>query len=153
MEECATILHTTEPIGRNKLWNCLKDIHAQKPNNHKINEIKTAEGCITSDLLEMAENYNTFFSKIGSILANKIVAHPNYTYTQTTLSNTFYLERTTKEEVKQIINQLKRGKSPGIDGIKSETVQEIVEFIITPLTFVINLSMETGVFHNSLKRR
>ena len=31
---------------RNKLWSCLKDIHAQKPNNHQIDEIKTAEGCI-----------------------------------------------------------------------------------------------------------
>ena len=39
---------------------------------------------ITSDSLEMGENYNTFFGEIGSTLPNKIVAHPNYAYTQTT---------------------------------------------------------------------
>ena len=57
---------------------------------------------ITVDPKVIADGFNNFFINIGPTLASKI--------------NTFFLEPTNTNEVKQVINNLKDG-APGRDGI------------------------------------
>jgi hypothetical protein len=56
-----------------------------------------------------------------------------------------------KEDVVKIVNSLKCGKSPGIDGINSTTIKKILPNIIDVVTYIVNLSFSTGVFPKKLK--
>lgn len=53
------------------------------------------------------------------------------------------------EELRSIINDLKSNKSTGVNGVQVNTIKDIAEFILEPLKHIIDLSMETGVWHTA----
>ncbi|KAK3932021.1 LINE-1 retrotransposable element ORF2 protein [Frankliniella fusca] len=54
-------------------------------------------------------------------------------------------------EVLNIVLRMKTKSSSGLDGIPSSVVKQSVNFIIKPLTFIINSSFASGVFPSNLK--
>ena len=58
---------------------------------------------------------------------------------------------TNESEVATIIDKLVNKNSPGWDGISNRIVKHIKEEIVKPLTMIINKSLETGVFPDSMK--
>lgn len=55
------------------------------------------------------------------------------------------------QEIASVIQSLKNGTSPGIDGINSSIIKAIYPKIMTVLIFLINFSFETGIFPAALK--
>ena len=65
---------------------------------------------------------------------------------RTKLPNSIVLNSTSETQIKQIINELKTRKCPGIDNIWSETLKIISNNILSPLTYIINKCLDTGTF-------
>ena len=66
-------------------------------------------------------------------------------------ANSLYLVPTSSDEVLQIINLLKSKKSTGHDGISTRLLKQIQFAISTPLTVILNKSLENGEVPAPLK--
>ena len=62
-----------------------------------------------------------------------------------------FFDKVDPKLVLNIIISLKKRKSPGIDGISNKDLQNSAEFIISPLTYIINQSLCKGLFPECLK--
>lgn len=98
--------------------------------------------------LEIANSFNKYFTEVGETLANKIHQPTNndndYITIENTTPNSMFLSPTNCEEIKNIITNLKNGKSPGIDQISNELLKKCVDHIIEPLTYIINQCILSG---------
>ena len=65
-------------------------------------------------------------------------------------TSTIFLEPVTIEEIRKIIMALKDAAA-GWDGINKHMLINILDYIIVPLTHIINLSIEQGIFPSTLK--
>ena len=71
-------------------------------------------------------------------------------YMKNSNTKTIYLEPVTENEVSAIVNSLKIS-SPGWDDISSKVIKNTYKSFIKPLTYLYNLSTNTGIFPDELK--
>lgn len=101
-----------------------------------------------------ANNFNDFFTSIGENLASKIGAPTNnfHSYlSDVNIQDTFILHPVSHEEVITIIYSLPCKKSSGYDEITNDVLKHICNYIVDPLTHILNLSFSEGVFPDELK--
>nr|CAI5860927.1 unnamed protein product [Callosobruchus analis] len=96
------------------------------------------------------ELYNNFYVNtvnrlVGAIPENSGLAHIPIN------NSSIFLRKTTNEEVLEIVSRLKNKHSTGEDHISNITLKRIICFVIEPLTYIINASLEEGVFPDKLK--
>ena len=97
-----------------------------------------------SNPLEIANKFNEYFVKIGPQLAKTIQKNYNITYESYLNGNSvesMFIEPVTEYELQIEINNT---KSAGHDDISAKMIKIISEEIIKPLTYIYNLSFETG---------
>ena len=85
--------------------------------------------------------------KIGPQLAKKIPKNDNITYESYLNGNyveSMFIEPVTEYELQIEINNLSETKSAGHDDKSARMIKIISEEIIKPLTYIYNLSFETG---------
>lgn len=133
------------------LWNTIKDISSSKKEHHDIKQIVTKFNDITENKKEIADIFNDFFTDMGPNLANNINKPPTLPPNRNSVPQSIYLQPVDTNEIVNIINSLKINKAPGIDAIKSETLKEITNEIASPLTFLINNIIESGIFPDEFK--
>ena len=131
-------------------WKILKTIIGKGINktgrklNFCINDNNVAE----SELI--ANEFNEFFTTIGSKLSSTISCNASpMSYVDIT-EHSIYIYATTPTEVKQIIKSLKNS-SPGWDEIPAFLLKLCANYYVQPLTYIINKSIENGIFPNELK--
>ena len=132
-----------EVLNRNKTRSKLPDTFLQKNSNNNV-----------SNPLEIANKFNEYFVKIGPQLAKKIPKNVNITYERYLNGNyveSMFIEPVTEYELQIEINNLSETKSAGHDDISAKMIKIISEEIIKPLTYIYNLSFETGKILNFLK--
>ena len=78
-----------------------------------------------------------------------INANRSLTVHPTNLNFNFNL--TTENEILKIINKLKNKNSSGVDEISNKLLKTIKHEIKEPLSVIINLSLRTGIYPDSLK--
>lgn len=139
--------------NRNKtLWNCVNDIcNGQSKNDKKIKNIVLEGGRVLNSDKDISEYLNRYFCDIGHTLASSIAALPDIPEEPNFVRNSIFLYPTTEREVEQTIDKLKKRKQPGIDGIRSETLQFLSKEISKPLAYIINICFQSGTFPDSLK--
>ena len=64
---------------------------------------------------------------------------------------TIFLYPSSKEEVKQVIMTIKSELYHGKDGISAALLKELIDHISTPLPYLINQSLEEGIYPEELK--
>ena len=107
---------------------------------------------ITTDH-DIAEGFNKYFANIGSHLASSIpsVNCNIKDFLPSSIPNSLYLSPVDCIETRSIINSLKNKTSSGVDEIPTSVIKFANEFIAIPLTKLINVSFNTGVFPDMLK--
>ena len=86
---------------------------------------------LTTDENDIANHFNTFFSSIAQKLVKKIPpTHNNFT---------------------SLISSLQENKASGPNSIPIKMLKTSKKQLSVPLTFLINLAFETGVFPDTLK--
>ena len=103
---------------------------------------------------DIANCFNNFFSKVGPSLAKSIQSpslksHKDYLKLQ--INSSFTFETVTTEIVSKEIKNLKAKSSAGHDGLSTILLKLISENIVHVLTNIINQSLCTGIFPDSLK--
>ena len=97
--------------------------------------------------------FNGFFAGIGPKLAAEIgpsdVSFESYLTGNNTSS--FEFSRISEIDILYICKQLKPKMSSGADFISTKLLKQIAPLIITPLHYLINLSLETGFVPKELK--
>ena len=86
-------------------------------------------------------------------LPQKISAHFSVPFTKFEGNKSEHLGKlfATPEIIAKKIKKIKDNKSPGVDGIPTQLLKEIVEQISTPLASLFNLSLEEGIVPSELK--
>jgi hypothetical protein len=124
-----------------------------KKSNSTISEIKI-NGENTNDKSKIANEFNNFFSTVGSRIAEEVapIDRDPISFVQAAPDvPTLEMGGTGSIEVLNILKAMEKKSSPDLDGISLSLLKSIANEISTPLGDIFNLSLETGVFPCKLK--
>ena len=136
-----------------KTWSIMKELigkiklkSSNLPRRITVNEVDIF------DKRKIANEFNAFFTNIGSKLASKI---PNASTTFESYINKPDSIMKTKQlsmnELKDTFFSLKINKSPVYDDISFNVVKKCFSSLCEPLKYLCNLSIEKGIFPDDLK--
>ena len=96
----------------------------------------------------IASLLNNFFCNIGRKVNSMVdpTRTPFTEYLRNPNEHSFFLSKVTVEEVLNEINRIKPGKAAGYDNIRPDLIKDCYESLVTPLTYIYNVSFLTGVF-------
>ena len=103
--------------------------------------------------MEIANGFNNFFANIGPKLASEISTSSAHfqTFMPEISSNSFRFSRISEIDILHTCKQMKPKLSSGSDFVSTKLFKEIAPLIITPLHYLINISLETGFVPTELK--
>ena len=102
--------------------------------------------------LHISNILNTHFSQIGPSLASQIQdTSSKYTDYITPTQQIFSLTEISSQEIFELIQKLPGNKASSLDNISARPLKEAAPVVTHSLTYIINLSITTGIFPNSWK--
>ena len=136
-----------------KTWSIIREVIGSCKQKDRLPNFFLKNGHIVKDTLEIANGFNTFFAGIGPKLASEIgTSDISFeTFLANENPNPFKFSRISEMDIFRICRQLKPKLSSGADFISTKLLKEIVPLIITPLHYLINLSLETGFVPKEFK--
>ena len=141
---------TAQKNDMRKTWRTINDTLNSKSNKSKFPTKFIVNNKTITDHKEIADQFNIFFSNIGSTLSEAIklddstLAFTDYLINLT--DHRFNFSKITERETLNIISNLKSKNSSGKDEISNKLLKSIKYEISKPLTIIINKSLETGIF-------
>ena len=116
--------------------------------------------CTINNPVTIANAFNAYFSSVAekiikessknSHISNENpLSHLHHKFKQPTVPLRF--KYTTTHEINSIIHTLKTKNSYGYDEVSSRLLKISAPYIISPLTFIFNKVLSTGVFPEGLK--
>ena len=138
-----------------RTWHVIKDIMGKKKKKISLpDKIILNDGSEITGQSNVRKELNNHFTNIGHELASQVP--PSYKKPEEFFPNvenpgSFYFKPITEFEIISAIQNLKKKKSFGPDCLHPRFITDISEIIATPLTYIANLSAETGKFPNQLK--
>ena len=108
---------------------------------------------MVEDPHNIAEEFNKYFSEIGTKLADNLKDKSDITHKSflKDINSQFRFKQVNEQEVNDIFKELHSKNSAGHDTILTRTLKAIQPAIIKPITLIINQSLNTGVFPSKLK--
>ena len=137
-----------------KTWKQINLLLSKKNKVHDLPKYFFDGNDKLTDNIDIANCFNNFFCNIGPSLANSIQNPQNKSYTDYLKQNilsSFSFSTITSEFTSKIIRKLKSKSSSGHDGLSSIQLKFISDDIVATLTNIINQSLCTGIFPDSLK--
>ena len=138
-----------------KTWKTIDEALKKRCNTGKFPTEFIINNKSITDHKEIANQFNIFFSNIGSNVSASIELDDNtlaFTdYLDDPTEHRFNFSKVTVNEIAVIINNLKSKNSSGKDGISNKLLKSIKGEILKPLTIIINQCLETGIFPDALK--
>jgi hypothetical protein len=134
-----------------KSWDMIKELI-----NKKISSTNTQEfiinGSKTSNGQIIANSFNKYYTNIGPNLAKSIpqTNKDPISYIEHATDHTLFLNPTTDSEIKTILKNIKNS-SAGYDNIHGKILKLTSEHIVPIITYLINLSLNQGIFPDELK--
>ena len=131
----------------------IREVIGSKKQKDQIPDFFRQNGQIISEYLDIANGFNTFFTGIGPKLAADIETSDINFDSFLAESNpvSFKFARISEIDILRICRELKPKISSGADFISNKLLKEIAPIIITPLHYLINLSLETGFVPEEFK--
>ena len=134
-------------------WSVIREVIGCKKQKDQLPGFFRSNGAILNDYLDIANGFNTFFSQVGPNLASEIdntnFRYENYLKDRNDTS--FKFSKISEVDILNICKLLKPKVSSGADFISNKLLQKIAPIIITPLYYLINLSLESGYVPRELK--
>ena len=107
-------------------------------------------GQYSSNSNTIANSFNNYFTNVGYSLASSIQSENDpLVYLQTNIKS-IYIPELDKVEIKSTITSINNSAS-GYDELPASIMKQCVDSYIEPLTFLVNQSMQQGVFPAELK--
>ena len=136
-----------------KTWAILSDILNRKAIN-PLPDMMTIQGHECSDKKVIADQFNIFFATMGMQNVHRDNVHDrhsfrNYLTHQTGTNFSFHM--IDNNATVRMIKSMKMSQSKGHDGIYSELIKLINTDISSRITVIINQSLTSGIFPDTLK--
>ena len=133
-------------------WKVINEALKTKTNTDPPKQI-LKDGLQIDDPQAMAEAFNDFFVNLGPNLASKIPDSQTefHSFLENRNSQSLFFAPAVEEEIKDIVNNLNNKKSSGFDGITNFLLKNIINEIISPLTYILNQSITTGKVPQKMK--
>lgn len=135
-------------------WNCIKIILNKTYNKLDFPSVFLHNSTNITNPLDIANGFNKYFVNVGNELASKVSHFPGSAANLLPLRNlphSFLINPTTHHEISKIIENFKPKTSSGYDQISPKLLKKSCKSISHPLTFIANLSFETGIFPSAMK--
>ena len=142
----------------NDFWKQIKKCYPVKDTETTQKSFKI-DGRLTSDTKTIANAFCSFFAKVWSSLMTSPIIH----YTWKTFDHFKYLKNVNRAnsmfafrpvytpDILKILLATKSSKATGSDQIPAKIIKDIAHEIAAPLTFLINRSLQTGIFPTAEK--
>ena len=141
---------TAQKNDMKKTWKTIDETLNRRRNKSKFPSEFVINNRSIADHKEIADQFNIFFSNIGSTLSDSIKIDANtldFTdYLNNPTEHRFNFNTITESETLSIINKLKSKNSSGKDEISNKLLKSIKDEIAKPLTIIINQSLRIGIF-------
>lgn len=136
-----------------KIWNVLNNLcgKTKKNQTNTIEYIKNNEDVIFTEEQDIVDQFNIYFSTVGTNLAQRIANNSKSTFKEEKCQKTIFLEPTTITEVKNTITNLKNNCAPGEDKITKHDLIILFEIIGNIIVTLMNNILSTGNFPEELK--
>ena len=145
---------TSQKNDIKKTWKTIDETLNRRKNKSKFPSEFIVNNRSIADQKEIADQFNIFFSNIGSTLSDSIeIAGSTLDFTDYLNNPTehhFNFNTITESETLSTL-KLKNKNSSGKDEISNKLLKSIKDEIAKHLTIIINQSLKTGVFPDSLK--
>ena len=136
-----------------KTWQILNNIMNKNINNSSASNFDI-NGSIISDKSHIANEFNKYFTEIGPKLAPNPapgIQHDYKFFLSQDIQSKFTFTNIQEAEVKKTILDLHSKNSSGFDFITTKLLKKLEPLLTKSLTLIINQSLNTGIFPNSLK--
>ena len=123
--------------------------------HHKISTLTTkitVNKTVTFNANKIDDEFNTFFTNIGTDLANKIPnASKRFDSYITIVNTSMESQPLSINELKNAFFSLKINTNPGHDGVGFNVIKKCFGELCEPLKYLFNLSIVKGILPNDLK--
>ena len=138
------------------LWKNMRDITGNSSKNIFIPKSIFIENREITGEKNIASTFNDHFINICKIIKQKTFNENDFKDLQLNLEENlkgkhFNIQPITPFEVKSFIEKLNCSKATGIDGIGPQILKYCGDFIVLPITAIINNSIRLGIFPDALK--
>ena len=136
-----------------KIWSILKQAIGKTNNKSNFPNSFNIKNVTVTDKQEASEGFNDFFSKIGLHTSHSVPKTNTCfkSYMPPLLPNSIFIEPVSHSDVLNSVNKLKSKASCGYDNVSTKLLKESIQYIIEPLTHIINRSFDTGIVPNQMK--
>ena len=142
----------------NDFWRQIKKCYPTK-NTDRLQKSFKIDGVLTSDPTSITNAFCSFFAKVGSSLMTSSVI--NFTWKSFNLrkflstvnktNSSFTFHEVYLRDVLKILQATNASKATGCDAIPARIIKDIAHEIAAPLTFLVNKSLQSGIFPTSEK--
>ena len=137
-----------------KTWTKINEVLCRKSKKAEMPDYFLDGNKVLTENVDIANCFNNFFANIGPTLANSIkgpMGQSYKDYLKTKIESNFSFDTVDNTYVLNLINKLKPKTSFGHDGLSSIMLKDIATSVSPILTCIINQSLCTGIFPESLK--
>jgi hypothetical protein len=141
-----------------KIWSLINSLTGRNNKSSSITEISVNDNSITDSML-IAESFNEYFVNVGPSLASEASEEPltqhttnSYNKSDPTTDTIFHFHRINVENIFLALMNLKINKSTGLDKIPANVLRLSADIIAPSLTYIFNLSLDTGIYVDDWKR-
>jgi len=135
-------------------WKILNECTGRTAKNVKIEKI-ISNGAITEVPLDIANEFNNFFIKVGQEISDNVPIidkSPESYLVPPVIINQFNMQNVTPEYLVKTVKDMASKNSTDMDGVSSKMIKFVINVINVPLAHIFNLSLESGIFPAKLKR-
>ena len=134
-------------------WKLINEVINKRKPKSELSDAFLVNKSLITDPVKISNKFNEYFINVEPKLAEKIP--DNHIHFSTFLGeqsvNSVFLDAITEKEVEIEISLLNGNKASGHDDMPPKIVKKISRYIAKPLTYIYNLSFQTGVIPEELK--
>ena len=135
-----------------KTWHIIKEVTNEAKKNCTIKTIKGSSGIDLTTPLDIANDFNEFFSGVGKKLASAFNNNKNHKpFKNTTCNKSLFFRKVNDLDILEAINSLKNTNSAGEDRVTPNILKYCNSSLVTPIKYLVNIIFDTGKFPSNLK--
>ena len=137
---------TSRQTSSKHAWSVINSLVKGKQKRRFHISLIRCNGATYSNDCDIANALNDFFSSVGRTLSQRLDSpvRPS-TFLANPCNDSIFLTPVSECEILTLINGLKDGKAPGIDGIPVKLVKSISHVLAPILTYIFNNVFTSGV--------
>ena len=138
-----------------RTWDVLKELIGKPKKKSVPPEIVTEEGTV-SEPSDIANEFNRYFVEIGQRISSELPADDTVSPTDrqslppSLASNSMFFTPATELEIVTCVLRMKEG-SAGHDSLRPNLATENINYLLKPITQLVNMSLTEGKFPDELK--